>query len=173
MKPSLDEDKTSPITKITSFSYLFFQHHKRKTQKSFPSFFTMPINKYFCDYCERSFNDTLLMRRKHLECKTHQLQVKLYYDSFPSSFEAQPGEWKRCRVSSPSSKILKRTSTFKSSVSASSPSSLEQRKEGEEAVDEEEEEVDVLHLLLPPSLKPWNPEEIPSFSSLPPCEWGW
>ncbi|KAL6042216.1 Zinc finger matrin-type protein 5 [Balamuthia mandrillaris] len=38
--------------------------------------------KYYCDYCERSFNDTPEARKQHFESVRHRMQVKLHYDSF-------------------------------------------------------------------------------------------
>jgi hypothetical protein len=45
----------------------------------------MPLPKYHCDYCDKSFPDTIGMRRKHLESKHHQMMKKLHYDSFRGS----------------------------------------------------------------------------------------
>lgn len=42
----------------------------------------MPLSKYRCDYCEKSFNDTPESRAKHFASTRHLLQVKLHYDSF-------------------------------------------------------------------------------------------
>ncbi len=42
----------------------------------------MPQAKYYCDYCEREFNDTMITRKKHMQSKAHKLSVKYWYDSF-------------------------------------------------------------------------------------------
>eukprot|EP01112_Ceratiomyxa_fruticulosa_P013971 TRINITY_DN3965_c0_g1_i2.p1 TRINITY_DN3965_c0_g1~~TRINITY_DN3965_c0_g1_i2.p1 ORF type:complete len:160 (-),score=38.43 TRINITY_DN3965_c0_g1_i2:225-704(-) len=42
----------------------------------------MPLPKYYCDYCDRTFNDAPSTRQKHFESHFHQLQVKYHYDSF-------------------------------------------------------------------------------------------
>jgi len=47
----------------------------------------MPLPKYNCDYCERSFNDSILNRKKHKESKTHQMAVRLHYDSYRGAQE--------------------------------------------------------------------------------------
>jgi hypothetical protein len=43
---------------------------------------SMPLPKYYCDYCDRTFHDTPAARKKHLLSKTHQQNYKLHYDSF-------------------------------------------------------------------------------------------
>mmetsp|Transcript_38666 Transcript_38666/g.64236 ORF Transcript_38666/g.64236 Transcript_38666/m.64236 type:complete len:151 (-) Transcript_38666:754-1206(-) len=47
----------------------------------------MPQAKYYCDYCDRSFNDTPQARKKHLDSKFHSMQVKMHYDSYKDPFE--------------------------------------------------------------------------------------
>lgn len=42
----------------------------------------MPLPKYYCEYCDRAFNDTPQMRKKHFESKQHKVQVKMHYDSY-------------------------------------------------------------------------------------------
>lgn len=42
----------------------------------------MPLDKYYCEYCEKTFNDTPHMRKKHNESRYHKMMVKLHYDSF-------------------------------------------------------------------------------------------
>eukprot|EP01111_Echinosteliopsis_oligospora_P009407 TRINITY_DN2745_c0_g1_i1.p1 TRINITY_DN2745_c0_g1~~TRINITY_DN2745_c0_g1_i1.p1 ORF type:complete len:127 (+),score=14.91 TRINITY_DN2745_c0_g1_i1:60-440(+) len=42
----------------------------------------MPLPKYYCDYCDRSFNDIPTSRKKHFESKHHKTMVKLHYDSY-------------------------------------------------------------------------------------------
>jgi hypothetical protein len=42
----------------------------------------MGISKYYCEYCDKLFNDTPESRKKHLESRQHKLLKKLHYDSF-------------------------------------------------------------------------------------------
>lgn len=42
----------------------------------------MPTPKYYCEYCNRRFNDTPSAREKHLKSKQHVQLRKLWYDSF-------------------------------------------------------------------------------------------
>eukprot|EP01121_Diplochlamys_sp_Union-15-3_P014772 TRINITY_DN4758_c0_g1_i2.p1 TRINITY_DN4758_c0_g1~~TRINITY_DN4758_c0_g1_i2.p1 ORF type:complete len:135 (+),score=19.73 TRINITY_DN4758_c0_g1_i2:48-452(+) len=47
----------------------------------------MPLPKYYCDYCEKSFNDTPTTRKKHFTSKSHKMNFKLHYDSFKDPIE--------------------------------------------------------------------------------------
>lgn len=42
----------------------------------------MPVPKYYCEYCNRKFNDTPSARQKHLQSKNHLRLRSLWYDSF-------------------------------------------------------------------------------------------
>uniref|UniRef100_A0A0D6QRL1 C3H1-type domain-containing protein n=1 Tax=Araucaria cunninghamii TaxID=56994 RepID=A0A0D6QRL1_ARACU len=42
----------------------------------------MPIQKYYCDYCDKQFQDTPSARKRHLQGLQHQRAKKLWYDSF-------------------------------------------------------------------------------------------
>eukprot|EP00128_Syssomonas_multiformis_P005674 Colp12_sorted_trinity150504_noHs@26176 len=55
--------------------------------------------RYFCDYCNKSFMDNPLARKRHLESANHQLQVKLHYDSFkdPSQLLAEELKKQPCK----------------------------------------------------------------------------
>ncbi|MQM12521.1 hypothetical protein Taro_045442 [Colocasia esculenta] len=44
----------------------------------------MPLGKYYCDYCEKQFQDTLSARKRHLEGAQHQRAKALWYASFRS-----------------------------------------------------------------------------------------
>lgn len=44
---------------------------------------------YYCDYCRRSFKDTLPTRTKHIRSKQHQLLRQDYYDQFKGEVAAQ------------------------------------------------------------------------------------
>ncbi|RWR94517.1 zinc finger CCCH domain-containing protein 3 isoform X2 [Cinnamomum micranthum f. kanehirae] len=42
----------------------------------------MPLGKYYCDYCDKQFQDTPSARRRHLQGIQHQRAKALWYDSF-------------------------------------------------------------------------------------------
>nr|XP_033811517.1 zinc finger matrin-type protein 5 [Geotrypetes seraphini]XP_033811518.1 zinc finger matrin-type protein 5 [Geotrypetes seraphini] len=42
--------------------------------------------RYFCDYCDRSFQDNLHNRKKHLNGVQHQRCKKVWYDMFRDTF---------------------------------------------------------------------------------------
>lgn len=41
----------------------------------------MPLERYTCDYCNKSFIYSEEARRRHFDGKAHQRNVKLYYDA--------------------------------------------------------------------------------------------
>ncbi|KAJ1283091.1 hypothetical protein BS78_03G102000 [Paspalum vaginatum] len=41
----------------------------------------MPLGKYYCDYCEKQFQDTPAARKRHLQGTQHQRARALWYDS--------------------------------------------------------------------------------------------
>lgn len=41
----------------------------------------MPAGKYYCDYCDKEFKDTLPARKRHLSGIHHQRNRSFYYDS--------------------------------------------------------------------------------------------
>ncbi|KAL0422126.1 UNVERIFIED_CONTAM: Zinc finger CCCH domain-containing protein 3 [Sesamum latifolium] len=45
----------------------------------------MPLGKYYCDYCDKQFQDTPAARRRHLQGVVHQRAKALWYDSLRSS----------------------------------------------------------------------------------------
>ncbi|KAL1535010.1 zinc finger CCCH domain-containing protein 3-like [Salvia divinorum] len=45
----------------------------------------MPLGKYYCDYCDKQFQDTPPSRRRHLNGVAHQRAKALWYDAFRSS----------------------------------------------------------------------------------------
>ncbi|XP_056384671.1 zinc finger matrin-type protein 5 isoform X2 [Hyla sarda] len=55
--------------------------------------------RYFCDYCDRSFQDNLHNRKKHLNGVQHQRSKKVWYDLFRDASEilAEEGSKKLCR----------------------------------------------------------------------------
>ncbi|PAN31622.1 hypothetical protein GQ55_5G436500 [Panicum hallii var. hallii] len=41
----------------------------------------MPLGKYYCDYCDKQFQDTPAARKRHLQGTQHQRARALWYDS--------------------------------------------------------------------------------------------
>ncbi|CAN8265273.1 unnamed protein product [Cochlearia groenlandica] len=41
----------------------------------------MPSGKYYCDYCEKEFQDTQVARKRHLQSKPHLQAKSLWYSS--------------------------------------------------------------------------------------------
>ncbi|XP_009760658.1 zinc finger CCCH domain-containing protein 3-like isoform X1 [Nicotiana tabacum] len=41
----------------------------------------MPLGKYYCDYCDKEFQDTAAARKRHLQGVQHQRAKALWYDS--------------------------------------------------------------------------------------------
>ncbi|KAF8099373.1 hypothetical protein N665_0245s0050 [Sinapis alba] len=44
----------------------------------------MPSGKYYCDYCEKEFQDTQVARKRHLQSKPHLRAKALWYSSTTS-----------------------------------------------------------------------------------------
>ena len=42
----------------------------------------MPLGKYYCDYCDKEFQDTPFARKRHLQGLQHLRAKALWYDSF-------------------------------------------------------------------------------------------
>ncbi|KAF5739916.1 hypothetical protein HS088_TW12G01130 [Tripterygium wilfordii] len=42
----------------------------------------MPLGKYYCDYCDKEFQDNPVSRRRHLQSSLHLKAKALWYDSF-------------------------------------------------------------------------------------------
>jgi len=56
----------------------------------------MSKEKYTCEYCNKSFLDTNESRRRHVNGKLHQMNLKLWYQSYtPSSshLQSEPSPW--------------------------------------------------------------------------------
>ncbi|KAK6911684.1 Zinc finger, CCCH-type, partial [Dillenia turbinata] len=53
----------------------------------------MPLGKYYCDYCDKEFADTLHARKRHLQSVQHQRARSLWFDSFkdPTSIPIPKG----------------------------------------------------------------------------------
>ncbi|XP_047975655.1 zinc finger CCCH domain-containing protein 3 [Salvia hispanica] len=49
----------------------------------------MPLGKYYCDYCDKQFQDTPPSRRRHLNGVAHQRAKALWYDALRSSSQSQ------------------------------------------------------------------------------------
>ncbi|XP_023739104.1 zinc finger CCCH domain-containing protein 3 isoform X2 [Lactuca sativa] len=43
----------------------------------------MPLGKYYCDYCDKQFQDTPFHRKRHLQGLLHQKAKALWYASIP------------------------------------------------------------------------------------------
>ncbi|KAH0448801.1 hypothetical protein IEQ34_022601 [Dendrobium chrysotoxum] len=41
----------------------------------------MPLGKYYCDYCDKQFQDTPAARKRHLSGVQHQRNRALWFDS--------------------------------------------------------------------------------------------
>lgn len=41
----------------------------------------MPLPKYTCEYCRRTFNDSAEIRAQHFNSYKHKMNVKMWYDS--------------------------------------------------------------------------------------------
>ncbi|KAL1832141.1 hypothetical protein ACET3Z_001792 [Daucus carota] len=52
----------------------------------------MPLGKYYCDYCDKEFQDTAYARKRHLQSIQHQRAKSLWYQNYPSalSFPSPP-----------------------------------------------------------------------------------
>uniref|UniRef100_A0A7N0U8X5 C3H1-type domain-containing protein n=1 Tax=Kalanchoe fedtschenkoi TaxID=63787 RepID=A0A7N0U8X5_KALFE len=42
----------------------------------------MPLGKYYCDYCDKEFQDTPYARKRHLQGLQHQRARSIWYNSF-------------------------------------------------------------------------------------------
>ncbi|CAM8928543.1 unnamed protein product [Rhodiola kirilowii] len=42
----------------------------------------MPLGKYYCDYCDKEFQDTQYARKRHLQGLQHQRARSIWYNSF-------------------------------------------------------------------------------------------
>ncbi|GAB2299204.1 hypothetical protein Dimus_033276 [Dionaea muscipula] len=50
----------------------------------------MTLGKYYCDYCDKEFQDTIAARKRHLQGIQHQRNRALWYDSINKG--ANPAE---------------------------------------------------------------------------------
>ncbi|KAA0050958.1 zinc finger CCCH domain-containing protein 3 [Cucumis melo var. makuwa] len=50
----------------------------------------MPLGKYYCDYCDKQFQDTPFARKRHLQSLSHQKAKALWFDSFKDSNQTFP-----------------------------------------------------------------------------------
>lgn len=83
---------------------------------------TMPLGKYYCDYCDKQFQDTPAARKRHLQGVQHQRARALWYDSI--RHQGQPATL----PSSPSRSSLPLLSGWRVSsntVSATAPGSAQ------------------------------------------------
>ncbi|XP_020540300.1 zinc finger CCCH domain-containing protein 3 [Jatropha curcas] len=49
----------------------------------------MPLGKYYCDYCEKEFQDTAIARKRHLQSASHVRAKSLWYASLRSGDPSQ------------------------------------------------------------------------------------
>ncbi|XP_058213466.1 zinc finger CCCH domain-containing protein 3-like isoform X5 [Rhododendron vialii] len=54
----------------------------------------MPLLKYYCDYCEKQFQDTPAARKRHLQGVQHQRAKALYYQNSSSFLPADANHQK-------------------------------------------------------------------------------
>ncbi|KAJ4836593.1 hypothetical protein Tsubulata_030480 [Turnera subulata] len=45
----------------------------------------MPLGKYYCDYCDKEFQDTALARTRHLQSSSHLRAKSLWYSNINNS----------------------------------------------------------------------------------------
>ncbi|KAK9063066.1 hypothetical protein SSX86_016936 [Deinandra increscens subsp. villosa] len=50
----------------------------------------MPLGKYYCDYCDKQFQDTPFHRKRHLQGLHHQKSKALWYASLPNQISLHP-----------------------------------------------------------------------------------
>ncbi|CAK9181174.1 unnamed protein product [Ilex paraguariensis] len=50
----------------------------------------MPLGKYYCDYCDKQFQDTAGARKRHLQGVQHQRAKAQWYDSFRDPNQLNP-----------------------------------------------------------------------------------
>ncbi|XP_057963095.1 zinc finger CCCH domain-containing protein 3 isoform X2 [Malania oleifera] len=50
----------------------------------------MPLGKYYCDYCDKQFQDTPSARKRHLQGLQHQRSKALWFDSFKDPYQTYP-----------------------------------------------------------------------------------
>ncbi|XP_048236154.1 zinc finger CCCH domain-containing protein 3 isoform X2 [Ricinus communis] len=46
----------------------------------------MPLGKYYCDYCDKEFQDTPIARKRHLQSSSHLRSKSIWYNSLNSNF---------------------------------------------------------------------------------------
>ncbi|TKY52340.1 Zinc finger CCCH domain-containing protein 3 [Spatholobus suberectus] len=50
----------------------------------------MPVRKYYCDYCDKQFQDTPADRKRHVQGIQHQQAKARWYDSFKKHQQIPP-----------------------------------------------------------------------------------
>lgn len=50
----------------------------------------MPLGKYYCDYCDKQFQDTYFARKRHLQGIQHLRAKALWYDSLNGQYSPPP-----------------------------------------------------------------------------------
>lgn len=52
----------------------------------------MPLGKYYCDYCDKQFQDTAFARKRHLQGPQHQRAKSLWYHSLRANPNYSSGD---------------------------------------------------------------------------------
>ncbi|KAK4758675.1 hypothetical protein SAY87_019976 [Trapa incisa] len=52
----------------------------------------MPVGKYYCDYCDKEFQDTLSSRKRHIQSIQHIRAKALWYDSILHSAPSESNQ---------------------------------------------------------------------------------
>ena len=66
-------------TSIKNHFFLFINELKK--------LFKMGKNRYYCDFCDRSFKDNVVQRKKHLSSTVHKQYRDAYYQQFKGLIE--------------------------------------------------------------------------------------
>jgi U11/U12 small nuclear ribonucleoprotein 20 kDa protein len=59
----------------------------------------MPLGKYYCDYCEKQFQDTPAARKRHVQGAQHQRARAAWYDAIRHQGQAGPSPSSTRRLS--------------------------------------------------------------------------
>ena len=135
----------------------------------------MPAKKYTCEYCDRTFNYSLDMRKKHFESRSHLLQVKLYYEALR---EHQPQPYCPSLLQKGYCELGAQRCTYshnQPAISISNP--LQWVRVGKREYNKQEATIDTLSVpsvvaCLPPSLQKTKPQKNTADGN-DESGWGW